>query len=46
MQNRGEMRSTELEGRRWSEGYEFWCSMQLISAIAAKRLSSTSFIIY
>jgi hypothetical protein len=46
MQNRGEMRSPELEGRRWSEGYEFWCSTQFISSIAAKRLSSTSFIIH
>jgi hypothetical protein len=44
MQNGREIRSTELEVRRWSEGYECCRSTRSVSSTAAKRLSSTSFI--
>ena len=39
MQNEREMRSTELEVRRWSEGYECCRSTRSVSSTAAKRLS-------
>ncbi len=44
MQNEREMRSTELEVRRRSEGYGCCRSSRSVSSTAAKRLSSTEFI--
>src|SRR6266851_10372044 len=45
MQNGREMQSTELEVRRRSEGYGCCRSSRSVSSTAAKRLSSTSFMI-
>jgi len=46
MQNGREMQSTELEVRRRSEGYGCCRSSRSVSSTAAKRLSSTSFIMF
>ena len=45
MQNEREMRSTELEVRRRSEGYGCCRSSRSVSSTAAKRLSSTKGIV-